>query len=41
MYAVFNTNHIHHLLNEAKILNFAYNNDVIRYFQKKKSDFPQ
>ena len=27
MYVVFNIDHIHHLLNEPQILNFAYNSD--------------
>ena len=32
MYVVFNIDHIHHLLNELKILNFAYNSDRRVYF---------
>jgi len=27
MYVVFNIDHIHHSLNEPKMLNFAYNSD--------------
>jgi len=27
MYAVYNKNHIHHLMNESKMLIFAYNSD--------------
>jgi hypothetical protein len=27
MYVVYNKNHIHHLINESKMLIFAYNSD--------------
>jgi len=31
MYAIFNIDHIHHLLNKPKISNFVYNNDRMVY----------
>jgi len=27
MYVIFNIDHMHHLLNESKMLNFVYNRD--------------
>jgi len=36
MYIVFIIDHIHHLMNESKIMNFAYNNDkMVCIFLKK------
>ena len=33
MYMIFIIDHIHHLMNESKILIFAYNNDRMVYFE--------
>jgi len=40
MYVVFNIDHIHHLMNEYKMLIFAHNNDQMVYEIRHFNLFP-